>query len=192
MKFYNFELKGYNLVILVVGFIIGIAAFCYPSEVNKQVRLGDILFPTIIIITIILCIANHYRTKLKEEKELERSTIKSSIIKPPTIICGTEGYDPDSKALILIEHSKNFKENTLVSFYYENTLGIADIIGIGRVTFIQDDKDMQTGTQIELTHIYDKYDEIAAKLRSNNKHTLKNTKIYPRVNKRDLDELYLN
>ena len=55
------------------------------------------------------------------------------------MICGAEGKILGSKACILMGKSKKFEYGNLVSFYFKNHLNITHFIGIGEVTFIQDE-----------------------------------------------------
>ena len=64
-------------------------------------------------------------------------------------------------------------------------------IGIGEVTFIQEEFDENSEIQIELTNVLEKYENVALELKQNNKYTLEQTIIKPYVKKRDLESCLL-
>lgn len=198
------DIKGSIVIITIIGFLLTIVALCLPNIANINLPLGYVMAPCIIVMTILAVFLNHFRISLQEHEilliELENNLKNSEddlknlkmAIKTPKLIYGAKGINSYAEAMILMEPSNYFKYDGLVSFYYKNHLDMINLIGIGRVIFIHDEKDEDKKIQVELTHFYDEYKEIATKLSDNDSYALKRTSIYPYVTKTDLEKLYFN
>lgn len=176
--------KGSDKILSFVGIIGTIVTLLLPVD-DINIPLKWALAAIIVIITILGIKLNHYRILLNENQ------FKFEI---PDLICGTDPQKSYSHALIILKYSKNFKHGGLTSFYYKDEQNITKLIGMGIVTFIQDDDENSNKwtIQVELTHFHDKYAEIVTNLRYNNKYTLERTTIHPNIIKTDLDELYFH
>ena len=90
--------------------------------------------------------------------------------------------DETTRALCLLEPSEFFSYDTLVSFYYIDDEEFEQLVGIGTVVNIQENKLIQ----VELTNPVEGYEGIVKKLANNDAHALKKTVVKPSIPKKYL------
>ena len=111
------------------------------------------------------------------KKELSSNSIL------PKVQYGKKNYD--SKVLCILERSELFFQDMLVSFYYNDSRGFEELIGIGTVYNIQENKKIQ----VRMDYPNINYKKIIENLKNNEAETLSRTVVKPNVPKEELGKL---
>lgn len=155
------------------GILLPLILFMAVPDISVPIRYALPISIFLIVITLILS-NGYYSIKISE-----------NIL--PKIIYGKEpNSNSDSSVLCILEPSKLFFHDMLVSFYHIDSRGFEESIGIGRVINIQEDLKIQ----VEMNYSYSRYQDIIIELTQNNAETIRKTIVKPYVPQNEIESFY--
>ncbi len=151
--------KTYGPILTGLSLFLAIIFWKFPS--NEKIGLDIILPISIFLLMLLITLADTAYLSFKMDKRIV-----------PRVILGREF---SSKILLLLEPSKFFSHDTLVSFYYNE--GFEQLIGIGRVLNVQEDKNIQ----VILTHPLPGHESTLRKLSQSESTILRKIIVKPSI-----------
>jgi hypothetical protein len=169
-------LRANGVLIGVLAVVVSVAFWLVAPDTS--VPLGLALPIGLLCLVLIVTLGNAAYENFRRSRRLLPSVLHAR--KPPAETLG-------AKVLCLLEPSELFSHDALVSFYYVDEEGFEQLIGMGVVLNVQEDRKIQ----VALTQAIEGHVEKLEKLVQNEARILKKIRVKPDIQKTHFDLMTL-